>query len=198
MFLQNRHFSSSRTPAPRRVVAIFSLAHRNLAATTGFSNIFDGVNSLKFHVFLSFSTFATWAQRGGYFVGPKSAARRQLSHKLVLFLRLALEVLQKPFLTSPCCMGSVFFCASHATCGRQNAFQHHLCSDNATFLSFFASPTGSPKITKSCFSKSMKSKNVRLAAVASNIPWRHPRRPPSRPSRAKQTTKQQQQLTNSA
>ena len=41
---------------------------------------------IEFHDFLSFSNFVAWTLRGGYCVGPKSTAQRQLSHQLVVFL----------------------------------------------------------------------------------------------------------------
>ena len=49
-------------------------------------------------------------------------------------------MLQQLFLTSPCCMGSVCFFASHVAWGRQNAFQQHLCNENATFSVFVTRP----------------------------------------------------------
>ena len=49
-------------------------------------------------------------------------------------------MLQKPFLTSPCCMGSVFFGAFHAAWGREQCFLQHLCSENATFSVCYTNP----------------------------------------------------------
>ena len=49
---------------------------------------------------------------------------------------LALEVSQNTKLASPCCVGIIFNCASHAAWGRQFRVLRHLCGENAPKSAF--------------------------------------------------------------